>query len=170
MKAERILQAALALTFVAFCGFLYTSLHETIVNAGDTAPNFSIQADSGKTITARDFGGKLLLLNFWATWCGTCIEEIPSLNQMARQLGPQGLVVLGVSVDKDEKVYRDFLTKSPLAYLTARDPEEKINLSYGTVQYPESYLIDRNGKVVEKFISSQAWDSPQMIRHVQSLL
>src|SRR5215831_4424506 len=105
MKADRILQAALALMLVAFCGSLYTSLHETIVNAGDTAPDFSIQADTGKTITARDFGGKLLLLNFWATWCGTCIEEIPSLNQMARQLAPQGLVVLGVSVDKDEKLY-----------------------------------------------------------------
>jgi cytochrome c biogenesis protein CcmG, thiol:disulfide interchange protein DsbE len=170
MKADRILQAALALMLVAFCGTLYNSLHETIVNAGDTAPNFSIQADTGRTITSRDFGGKLLLLNFWATWCATCIEEIPSLNQMARQLAPQGLVVLGVSVDKDEKLYRDFLSHSPLTYLTARDPEAKINLSYGTKLFPESYLIDRNGKVIEKFISSQPWDSPQMIRHVQSLL
>ena len=170
MKADRILQAALALMLIAFCGALYNSLHENIVNAGDTAPNFSIQSDSGKTITARDFGGKLLLLNFWATWCPPCVEEIPGLNQLAQQLGPRGLVILGVSVDKDEKLYRDFLTRSPLSYLTARDPEEKINLTYGTIQYPESYLIDQHGKVVEKFISSQPWASPQMIQHVQSLL
>lgn len=170
MKADRILQAALALMMVAFCGALYHSLHENVVNAGDTAPDFAITADSGKTFTARDFGGKLLLLNFWATWCGTCLDEIPALNQMTKELAPKGLVVLGVSVDKDEAAYKNFLKRLPLAYQTARDPEEKINLSYGTIQYPESYLIDRNGKVIEKFISSQPWDSPQMIRHVESML
>jgi peroxiredoxin len=140
------------------------------VNAGDKAPNFSISTDAGKTVTAHEFGGKLLLLNFWATWCPPCIEEIPALIEMARQLGPQGLVILGVSVDKDANAYQQFLARNPLAYLTARDPEEKINLSYGTVQYPESYLIDQNGKVLEKYISSQAWASPQMIEHVKSLL
>ncbi len=170
MKADRILPAALALMMIAFCGALYHQLHDTIVNAGDTAPDFSIKTDDGKTVTAHDFGGKLLLLNFWATWCDTCIEEIPALNQMARQLGPKGLVILGVSVDKNEKLYQDFLKRSPLAYPTARDPEEKINLSYGTIQYPESYLIDRSGKVVEKYISSQPWDSPKMLSHVSSML
>src|SRR3954454_21984972 len=124
MKTDRILQGALALMLIAFCGALYNSLHETVVNAGDKAPEFSITTDSGRTISARDFGGKLLLLNFWATWCGTCIEEIPDLNQMASELNPKGLVVLGVSVDKDETAYRSFLKRSPLAYLTARDPEE----------------------------------------------
>ena len=170
MKADRILPAALALMLIAFCGALYNQLHEVVVNAGDSAPAFSITSDSGHTITAKDFGGKLLLLNFWATWCATCIEEIPGLNQMSRQLEPKGLVVLGVSVDKDENLYRAFLKRSPLAYQTARDPEEKINTSYGTIQYPESYLIDRNGKVIEKFISSQPWASPEMIKHVSSLL
>jgi cytochrome c biogenesis protein CcmG/thiol:disulfide interchange protein DsbE len=170
MKSDRILQAALALMMALFCVALYTSLHETIVNAGDKAPDFSIRTDTGKTVTARDYGGKLLLLNFWATWCPPCIEEIPGLNEMSRQLGPKGLVILGVSVDKDEAVYRKFLQTSPLAYLTARDPEQNINQSYGTIQYPESYLIDRNGKVVEKYISVQPWASPQMLQHVQSLL
>ncbi|MDE3195587.1 MAG: TlpA family protein disulfide reductase [Acidobacteriota bacterium] len=170
MKSDRIVQAALTAMVGLFCFALYSSLHETVVNAGDKAPNFSITTDSGKTVTARDFGGKLLLLNFWATWCPPCVEEIPGLNEMARQLGPNGLVILGVSVDKDESAYKQFLQKSPLSYLTARDPEEKINLNYGTIQYPESYLIDRNGRVIEKYISSQAWASPQMLEHVKSLL
>ena len=170
MKADRILQGALALMLIAFCGALYTQLHETVVNAGDKAPDFTITTDAGKTVTVHDFGGKMLLLNFWATWCPPCIEEIPGLNEMSRQLGPGGLVILGVSVDKDANAYKQFLARNPLAYLTARDPDEKINLSYGTVQYPESYLIDQNGKVIEKYISSQAWASPQMIEHVKSLL
>ena len=69
---------------------LYLSLHDNVVKAGDRAPDFSIQADNGKTITAHDFGGKLLILNFWATWCPPCVDEVPSLNQLQRALGPQG--------------------------------------------------------------------------------
>lgn len=170
MKSERILQIALVLMMGVFCFALYSSLRETVVNAGDSAPDFSITADNGKAVTAREFGGKLLLLNFWATWCPPCIEEIPGLNELSRQLGPSGLVILGVSVDKDEAAYKQFLQRSPLAYLTARNPSQEINLSYGTVQYPESYLIDRNGKVLEKYISVQPWASPQMIEHVKDLL
>jgi cytochrome c biogenesis protein CcmG/thiol:disulfide interchange protein DsbE len=78
-------------------------------------------------------------------------------------------VILGVSVDKDETPTSSSCEKSAGLPDGAR-PREKINLSYGTIQYPESYLIDRNGKVIEKYISSQPWASPQMIEHVQSLL
>src|ERR1700728_2409537 len=155
MKVDRIIEAGILATFAAFVGVLFLSLHDNVVKAGDRAPDFSIRADNGKIITAKDFGGKLLLLNFWATWCPPCVEEIPGLNELATQLGPKGLVILGVSVDKDEQLYRTFLTRFPFASQPARDPDEKINLKYGTIQYPESYLIDRNGKVIEKFISSQ---------------
>src|SRR6185437_5864988 len=138
---DKILSAALVLAFVGFSWALYGQLHEVVVNAGDKAPSFSITTDNGQTITARDFaGGKLLLLNFWATWCDTCVQEIPDLNQMARDLAPKGLVVLGVSVDQNQQQYKDFLKRFPLAYLTAWDPTETINTEYGTIQYPESYL------------------------------
>ena len=170
MKPERILQAALALMLAAFGVALYTSLHETIVNAGDDAPEFSFKSDDGKQYSVQNFGGKLLLLNFWASWCGPCVQEIPALNEMARALAPKGLVVLGVSVDKDDKAYKDFLKRLPLAYPSGRDPEQVINQRYGTLQFPESYLIDSKGRVVEKFVSVQAWASPQMISHVGSLM
>ena len=170
MKPDRILQAALAVMLAAFGVALYTSLHETIVNAGDNAPEFSIRAGDGKEYSLHNFGGKLLLLNFWASWCGPCVQEIPALNAMSRALAPQGLVILGVSVDKDEKAYKDFLGRLPLAYPSGRDAEQKINLQYGTVQFPESYLIDSKGRVIEKFVSVQAWASPQMISHVGSLM
>ncbi len=170
MKANRILETALAVMLGLFVVALYFSLHDVVVKAGDTAPAFSIQADNGKTVTTRDFGGKLLILNFWATWCPPCVQEVPSLDQLSRQLGPRGLVVLGVSVDKDEKAYKDFLTRFRVSYITARDPGQTINTKYGTIQYPESYLIDRNGKVVEKVVGDVNWSSDQMLQHVQSLL
>jgi peroxiredoxin len=89
---------------------------------------------------------------------------------MAKDLAPKGLVVLGVSVDQNEQQYKEFLKRFPLAYSTAWDPKETINTEYGTVQYPESYLIDRNGKVLEKFISNQAWASPEMLTDLSKRL
>lgn len=170
MKVDRILQGSIVAMLLVFVGVLYLSLHDNVVKAGDTAPNFSIRTENGKTVTARDFGGKLLLLNFWATWCQPCVHEVPSLDQLSRELGPKGLVVLGVSVDKDQKAYQDFIARFRVSYLTARDPGQVINLKYGTVQYPESYLIDQNGKVVEKVVGEENWSAEQMVQHVQSLL
>jgi cytochrome c biogenesis protein CcmG/thiol:disulfide interchange protein DsbE len=170
MKVDRILQGGIFVMLFAFVGVLYLSLHDNVVKAGDKAPGFSIKADNGRIITARDFGGKLLVLNFWATWCEPCIAEVPSLNQLQRALGPQGVVVVGVSQDEDPKAYQNFLARFRVSYLTARQPSKDIQLMYGTVKIPETYLIDRNGKVVEKVVSDADWASPRMIEHVQSLL
>jgi cytochrome c biogenesis protein CcmG/thiol:disulfide interchange protein DsbE len=140
------------------------------VVVGDSAPDFSITADNGRTITTSNFGGKLLVLNFWATWCQPCLQEIPSLDEFQRRFANAGVVVLGVSVDKDEKAYRDFLTRARVAFLTARDPDNKINADYGTLKFPETYIIDSKGKVVRKIINAQDWMSERMIQDVESLL
>jgi cytochrome c biogenesis protein CcmG, thiol:disulfide interchange protein DsbE len=170
MKVDRIIQAGILAMLFAFVGVLYLSLHDNVVKAGDRAPDFSIKADNGKTVTARDFGGKLLILNFWATWCQPCVQEVPSLDLLQRQLGPKGLVVLGVSEDKDAKAYQDFLARFRVTYMTARDPGVVIKPKYGTIQIPESYIIDTNGRVVEKIVGEANWSSAQMVQHVQSLL
>ena len=77
---------------------------------------------------------------------------------------------LGVSVDTDEKVYREFLSKVRVSFLTARDPDKKISADYGTLKYPESYIIDSHGKVLRKVISNQDWMSERVIRDMESLL
>jgi cytochrome c biogenesis protein CcmG, thiol:disulfide interchange protein DsbE len=170
MKTDRILQGGILVLVAGLIGVLYSTLHERIVNVGDTAPNFSIATSNGHTISAADFGGKLLVLNFWATWCPPCVEEMPSLNELAQRFQSKGLVVLGVSVDKDENAYRQFLTRMRIGFPTARDPEQKINQDYGTVQYPETYIINAQGKVVDKIISAVNWTDDKMVSHVQSLL
>jgi cytochrome c biogenesis protein CcmG, thiol:disulfide interchange protein DsbE len=146
------------------------TLEVRIVNAGDTAPNFSIVTERGKTVTRSDFGGKLLVLNFWASWCPPCITELPSLNQFATEYAGQGVVVLGISIDKNEHLYKNFLAQRQVAFDTARDPEANISASYGTFQIPETYLIDRNGKVLEKVISNMDWMDPQFLARVKGML
>jgi peroxiredoxin len=170
MKVDRMIQAGILAMLFAFVGALYLSLHDNVVKAGDRAPDFSIKTDNGRTVTAHDFGGRLLILNFWASWCPPCVSEAPSLNQLQRALGPQGVVVLGVSEDKDPQAYKDFLTKFNVSFLTARDPTQDTKSRYGTIQIPETYLIDHNGKVVEKVVSDTDWSSDRMIEHVKSLL
>jgi cytochrome c biogenesis protein CcmG/thiol:disulfide interchange protein DsbE len=169
-KIDRILQGGILVLVTGLIGVLYTTIHERIVNVGDSAPNFAIAATNGKTITAADFGGKLLVLNFWATWCQPCVDEMPSLNELAQRFQDKGLVVLAVSVDKDENAYRQFLSRWKIAFPTARDADQKINQDYGTVQFPETYIINAQGKVVDKIISAVNWTDDKMVNHVQSLL
>jgi len=170
MKADRIIEGGIIVMLCAFIGVLYMSLHDNVVQAGDKAPAFSVTADNGHTVTARDFGGKLLILNFWASWCEPCVAEVPSLNRLAKELGPDGVVVLGVSEDKDPQAYKDFLNRFQVSFMTAREPSQDVKLRYGTHLIPETYLINRNGKVVEKVVSETDWASPRMIEHVKSLL
>ena len=169
-KLDRILQAGILVLTVGLIALLYSSIHEKLVNVGDNAPDFTITAENGKPISLSNFGGKVLVLNFWATWCPPCVEEMPSLNRFAADFKDRGVVVLGVSVDKDAAAYKNFIKNLNPALLTARDPEMKINLEYGTVQYPETYIIDAHGKVVNKIISSTNWTDAMMVSYVQSLL
>ena len=113
------------------------------------------------------YRGKVVVLNFWATWCPPCIEEIPSLNQLQHQL-PQ-VVVLGVSVDTDGDAYRQFLAEHRIDFTTIRDPERSSNALYGTSRFPESYVIDRNGQIRRKFISAQDWTSPEIVNYLSHL-
>jgi peroxiredoxin len=170
MKTERILEFGIAAMLCAFIGTLYISLHDNVVKVGDTAPAFSIRADNGKVLTARNFGGKLLILNFWASWCEPCVQEAPSLVKLTNELGPKGLVVLGISQDKDPKAYQAFIDRFHVSYLTAREPNADTQFRYGTQQIPESYIIDTNGKVIEKIVSETDWASEQMIKDVSSRL
>lgn len=170
VSLDRLLIGAILLLAAGLVWVVYPTLEVRIVNAGDTAPDFSIVTENGRTMTRSDFGGKLLVLNFWASWCPPCIEELPSLNQFAQQYASQGVVVLGVSIDKNETLYKNFLRQRRVAFDTARDPDANISASYGTFQIPETYLIDRNGKVLEKVISNQDWMDPQFLARVKTML
>jgi peroxiredoxin len=167
MTLDLALKSSIGVLAVAFSWLAVDSIREKVTEAGDTAPAFAVRTESGKTISRKDFGGKLLVLNFWATWCPPCVEETPSLNEFAKTMAPEGVVVLGVSVDTNETSYREFLKRFAIAFETARDPESNIPASFGTFKYPETYLITPNGKVVEKIISNRDWMAPEMLASVR---
>ncbi len=131
------------------------------------APEFSVQ-DSGRTVALKDLRekkdlrGKVVVLNFWATWCPPCVEEIPSLVAMQAQMKDQ-VTVFAVSVDEDEEAYRNFLVEHKVDLLTVRDPSKKSALLYGTVKYPESYVIDPGGIVRRKYVGPVEWTQPAVL-------
>src|SRR5215469_12696634 len=118
-KTDKVIRIGIGLLTVALVFAIYIGMHERVVVAGDNAPGFSLKADNGKTVSVPDFGGKVLVLNFWATWCPPCVEETPSLSRFAAEYQGKAVVVFAVSVDRDENAYRKFIEKYKPAFMTA---------------------------------------------------
>jgi cytochrome c biogenesis protein CcmG, thiol:disulfide interchange protein DsbE len=124
-----------------------------------TAPDFVVH-DGARTVRLQDYRGKTVVLNFWATWCAPCLDELPSLQQMQQQL-PQ-VQVLAVSIDDDPVAYADFLKQYKLTLFSVRDGSEGANLRFGSVRVPETFVVDRNGVIRRKFVGPQDWTSPEI--------
>jgi len=135
---------------------------------GSPAPDFIVQ-DSDRKVEIRDFHGKIVLLNFWATWCAPCVEEMPSLVQLQQRMKDKGVTVVAVSVDVDNDAYHKFLVDHKIDLLTVRDPDQKANNLYGTFKFPETYIIDRNGIVRRKFIGAVDWSQPEIVDFLTKL-
>ena len=169
MKVETWLKLGVGVCLALLAYGVSLALRSPVVGVNDKAPDFSVVTDSGRRISRSDFGGRLLVLNFWATWCPPCLEEIPSLEELHKRLSPAGVVVLGISVDSDAEAYRRFLEQARVSFLTARDPEARIASRYGTFKFPETYLIDRHGRVREKIIGAADWTEPELFERVRRL-
>ncbi len=137
--------------------------------AGKTAENIPLEIN-GKAEKLSDYRGKVVVLNFWATWCPPCVEETPSLIELNKRLASRNGVVLGVSVDDDAAAYQKFITDHGINFPTSRDASKKYAQDYGTVMYPETYIIDRHGKIARKVIGPQDWNSAEMVSYFDALL
>jgi peroxiredoxin len=135
---------------------------------GNPAPDFTVK-DSGRSVTLSQLKGQVVVLNFWATWCAPCIEEMPSLVRMQQRMQSKGITVLAVSIDVDENNYKRFLRDHNVNLLSVRDPDQKSNSLYGTSKFPETFIIDRNGVVRRKFIGAVDWTEPDVLEYLNKL-
>jgi cytochrome c biogenesis protein CcmG, thiol:disulfide interchange protein DsbE len=129
---------------------------------GSTAPDFTVQ-DGQNKVTLNQLRGQVVVLNFWATWCPPCVEEVPSLVEMQRRMKAKGVTVVAISVDVNENAYEQFVKDHNVNLLTVRDPSQKSNQLYGTFKFPETYIIDRNGVMRRKFIGEVDWTEPDVM-------
>ena len=137
--------------------------------AGKTAENFPMELN-GKPAHLADLHSKVVVLNFWASWCPPCVEETPGLIQLQQRIASRNGVVLGVSIDEDPAAYEKFIAEKHLNFPTYRDPSKKIATDYGTSVWPETYIIDRKGVILRKIIGPQDWNSPDMLAYFDAIL
>jgi cytochrome c biogenesis protein CcmG/thiol:disulfide interchange protein DsbE len=169
---KRKLNTGLVLAFIAGLLFLFARPDYRQGEAslrGQPAKDFALTLD-GKPAHLSDLRGKVVLLNFWATWCPPCVEETQSLNQLQRRIAPLGGTVLGVSVDDDPQAYEIFLKTYNITFPTFRDTTKQVPLSYGTSMYPDTYVITRSGRLDRKIVGAQDWNSSDMTAYINALL
>lgn len=133
---------------------------------GKPAPDFTV-SDGTSSIHLGDYRGKVVLVNFWATWCAPCIEELPSLLELHHE--DPNLVILAVSVDEDPEAYASFLARRRVDLITVRDPSESVAKLFHTEQWPETYTIDRQGFIRRKFVGAQDWSDPEIRNYLSTL-
>jgi peroxiredoxin len=132
------------------------------------APDFQLPDSTGKTISMRDQLGHPVMVNFWATWCPPCVEEVPSIEDLARTVDGTDMRLLAVSVDDDWAAVRKFFVKgSKIGVLL--DTSHEVPKTYGTEKFPETYFVDAQGRVRYYFINKRNWSKPEAVACLESL-
>ena len=132
------------------------------------APAIKLPSRGGGEVDLAALHGKVVLVNFWATWCPPCREEMPSLTRLAQQFDPGSFEVLTVSVDDGWAPVDKFLAQPKTPFRVALDEGAKTSRIYGTTKFPESYLVDRDGKVRLKFVGPRNWMDPNVATLLES--
>jgi len=141
---------------------------------GTKAPalNFTLKHLDGTATSLHDFNGKLVLLNFWATWCLPCIQEMPDMEKLWQRYKDAGLIVLGVSNDDAGKRKRveTFIDKVNLSFPILLDSDSTVSELYDVSGIPVSYLISRDGTLLAKIVGVREWASPEAFTLMEHLL
>jgi len=124
------------------------------------APDFTLPDPGGKKISLKDYRGKVVFLNFWATWCEYCREELPAMERLYREFKGKGLEIVAVNIKDKREDALAFVRKNKLSFPILMDPEGEIGLLYGAYATPTVYLIDRNGIVLARMWGPGGWYSP----------
>jgi peroxiredoxin len=138
---------------------------------GVPAPNFTLPDLSGKMVSLADYRGQVVLLNIWATWCAPCLEEMPSMEKLHQELKDEKFVILAGSIDESgESVVRPFMKKHKLNFPALIDSAGILKNLYRTTGVPESFIIDKQGRILEEVIGPRDWAAPGALKYFRSLI
>ena len=135
------------------------------------APDFAVPDLSGQAVRLSALRGKVVLLNLWTTWCPPCREEMPSMQRLYERLRNRDFQLLAVSQDEDGKqVVEPFVKEMHLSFPVLVDPDHQVGDRYGVWGYPETFVIDRTGHVVERVIGPRDWSAPEQVASLEALI
>ncbi len=155
--------------YLSFTGPLQHEMVKTVV-AGDVAPDFELEDTEGNLVSLTSLRGKVVLLNFWATWCPPCREEMPSMERLNEIMTGDDFVMLAVNAEEDGRtVVPEFLAKTPYTFRILYDDKGVVQKRYGVYKFPESFIIRKDGTVAEKIIGPLDWASPETITYFKKI-
>lgn len=157
-------------TMVFGAGRRDKSSSEGVVKIGAPAPDFTLRDLEGKSISLQSLHGKVVILTFWATWCPACRSEMPSLNALYRRLARQGVVVLGINGGEPTARVKSFMEKENLDFPVVMDESGDVHALYQIRQYPTMFIIDRQGRLVDRHIGLRDWNAPEHVQTLRSLI
>jgi len=141
------------------------------IEVGLPAPDFAFPGMDGKMVNLSDFRGKVVLVNIWATWCSSCVDEMPSMEKLYQKLKGENFEILAVSIDSlGEKVVASFMKKYKLTFPALIDSAGAIRMGYRTTGVPESFIIDKDGVLVKKIIGPLDWTKSETLHLFQRLI
>ncbi len=135
-----------------------------------SAPDFTLKSRSGENLRLSEYRGQVVLINFWASWCGPCRQEMPLLDQLHGKYAPLGFTVLGVNVDQDQAQARAMLERIPVSFPVVFDNGSNISKLYDVIAMPTTVIVDRNGEARYLHRGYKPGDEEQYQRHVRALL
>jgi peroxiredoxin len=181
-KGRRTHLHTIAIIFLIVCGIGIIILLQTKdvsfnpprnsrLKKSPPAPNFTLPDVDGKMVSLADYKGRVVLLNIWATWCPPCVDEMPSMEKLYQELTGEGFEILAVSIDESgAKTVRPFMKKHRLSFPALIDSKGFITSLYQTTGVPESFIVDKDGIIVEKVIGPRDWAAPGAIRFFRNLI
>ena len=171
---KAVMFVILAAAVILFFALIFTKAAPKgtkIITEGDRAPEFSLTSVDGRTVRLSDLRGKIVMVHFWATWCPPCVEEIPTLDRLFRDLVGKDFELLAISVDENgASGIVPFLQRNKLSLPVLLDPDHAVSKSYGTFKFPETYILDRNGIVKHKIIGARDWADPAALQGLRDLI
>jgi len=161
---KRWVAAVAALGLVALAG------SADALNRGSRAPEIGLRDTQGRAVRMADLRGKVVVVDFWASWCAPCREELPVLDRLQRRYEDHGLVVVGVNIDREESNMTSFLRRTPVSFRVVHDSGHRVADRYQPPRMPSSYVIDKRGVVRFVHAGFRASDAQRLEREIRQLL
>jgi thiol-disulfide isomerase/thioredoxin len=173
-RGPRMILACLALSTMcagsmAGAGDEFSRLKLSRAGAGTPVPSFELTTVDGKTIDFSQLRGKVVVLNFWATWCGPCKEEMPALDRLRRRFDPQDVAILTITTEHERTGIRQFMKQLDSALPVLLDEQRDVSLAFMVRGLPTTVFIAKNGTVAGRAVGPREWDGPDAVRFIEGL-